>query len=220
MPNKKISEFPTTTTLAGNAAFLINHLGTTSTVAFSSLSAAVTNDSVKLPSGATGGQVLTYNGSTTTWVASAAPRELPQTATGGQVLTYNGTTSTWVASAAPDQSTTGSIVAWVNFDATRNAAGASDDINSNRFIRASNNVNSVTKTDTGTFLINFINPIIDNNYIIIANASLPDYDLLTFINRGNSTLTAPPSANKCSIKFGAANVGYMNPLFAYVSITR
>jgi hypothetical protein len=52
--------------------------------------------------GATSGQVLTYNGSTTTWVASAVPKELPQTALSGQVLTYNGSTSTWVASAAGD----------------------------------------------------------------------------------------------------------------------
>ena len=70
--NKKISEFPVTTSLAGNDAFLINHLGSTSTVSFSSLSAAVTNDSIKLPSTSTGGQVLTYNGSTSTWVASSA----------------------------------------------------------------------------------------------------------------------------------------------------
>lgn len=100
MANKKISEFPVTTSLAGNDAFLINHLGSTNTVSFSSLSAAITNDSIKLPSGATGGQVLTYNGSTSTWVASAVPKELPSTATTGQVLTYNGSTSTWVASAA------------------------------------------------------------------------------------------------------------------------
>jgi len=51
--------------------------------------------------GATSGQVLTYNGSTSTWVASAAPKELPSTAINSQVLTYNGSTSTWVASAVP-----------------------------------------------------------------------------------------------------------------------
>jgi hypothetical protein len=101
MQNKKISEFPVTTSLAGDDIFLINHLGTTSTVAFSTLSAAVSNDSIKLPSGATGGQVLTYNGSTSTWVASAALKELPESATNGQVLTYNGSTSTWVASSLP-----------------------------------------------------------------------------------------------------------------------
>ena len=50
--------------------------------------------------GATAGQVLTYNGSTSTWVASAVPKELPQTALSGQVLTYNGSTSTWVASSS------------------------------------------------------------------------------------------------------------------------
>ena len=53
--------------------------------------------------GATSGQVLTYNGSTTTWVASAVPKELPQTALSGQVLTYNGSTTTWVASAVPKE---------------------------------------------------------------------------------------------------------------------
>lgn len=101
--NKKISEFPVTTSLAGNDAFLINHLGSTSTVSFSSLSSSITNDSIKLPSTATGGQVLTYNGSTTTWVASAVPKELPQTATTGQVLTYNGSTSAWGASSLSAQ---------------------------------------------------------------------------------------------------------------------
>ena len=109
MARKKISEFAKTTTLAGNDIFLINHLNSTSTVAFSSLSAAVTNDSVKLPSGATGGQVLTYNGSTTTWVASAVPKELPATATTGQVLTYNASTSTWVASSLSANGFTASL---------------------------------------------------------------------------------------------------------------
>lgn len=43
------------------------------------------------------GQVLTYDGSTSTWTASAA---LPP-GSAQQILTYNGSTSTWVASAAP-----------------------------------------------------------------------------------------------------------------------
>jgi hypothetical protein len=53
--------------------------------------------------GATGGEILTYNGSTSAWAASAVPKELPQTALSGQVLTFNGSTSTWVASAAPKE---------------------------------------------------------------------------------------------------------------------
>ena len=48
-------------------------------------------------------QVLTYNSSTETWVASAAPSSLP-TGTGiapYQILTFSPTTLSWVASAAP-----------------------------------------------------------------------------------------------------------------------
>jgi hypothetical protein len=43
MPNKRISQFPVTTTLAGNDIFLINHLDTTSTVSFNALSASISN---------------------------------------------------------------------------------------------------------------------------------------------------------------------------------
>ena len=39
--------------------------------------------------------------------------------------------------------------AWVSFDATRNAAGGTDSANTNRFIIASYNVDSVLKTATG-----------------------------------------------------------------------
>ena len=109
MANKKISEFPIATSLAGGDDFLFNHLGSTSTVAFSTLSSSITNDSIKIPSSATGGQVLTYNGSTTTWVASAVPKELPSTALSGQVLSYDGSTSTWVASSTPIQDFTSSL---------------------------------------------------------------------------------------------------------------
>jgi hypothetical protein len=59
--------------------------------------------------GATGGHVLTYNGSTSTWVASAVPEELPTTALSGQVLSYDGSTSTWVASSIPIQDFTVSL---------------------------------------------------------------------------------------------------------------
>ena len=56
---------------------------------------------IEKPASASGQQVLTYDGSTSTWVASAAPAgggvALP-TGTNGQALTYDGSTSTWVAS--------------------------------------------------------------------------------------------------------------------------
>jgi hypothetical protein len=45
--------------------------------------------------------------------------------------------------------------AWVNFDGTRDSGGASNTSNTDRFIRASGNVSSVTKTGTGAYTINF-----------------------------------------------------------------
>ena len=50
MANKKISEFPVTTSLVGGDAFLINHLGSTSTISFSSLSATISNNVKTTPS--------------------------------------------------------------------------------------------------------------------------------------------------------------------------
>ncbi len=97
MANKKISEFPSVTTLSNSDIFLINSLGTTSSVSLAVLSGNITNspliqNSIQKPLAATNGQVLTYNGST--WVASAVPTELPS-GTNEQVLTHNGTA--WVA---------------------------------------------------------------------------------------------------------------------------
>lgn len=57
--------------------------------------------------------------------------------------------------------------AWVNFDATRNASGGTDSLNTNRFIRASGNVSSVTKIDVGQFRINFTTPMQDTGYTVI-----------------------------------------------------
>ena len=65
------------------------------------------------------------------------------------------------------------ILAWVNFDCTRNAAGVTDASNTARFIRGSGNVEQVLKTGTGVYQIDFIrslpkvdpaDPISENGY--------------------------------------------------------
>jgi hypothetical protein len=94
MASKRISEFPSTASIQSSDIFLMNHLGTTSTVSFSTVSntisqtvsSSITNsltgdtviqklstNFIKKPDSASSGQVLTYNGSTSTWVASAVP---------------------------------------------------------------------------------------------------------------------------------------------------
>ena len=58
--------------------------------------------------------------------------------------------------------------AWVAFDATRNAAGGSDVLNTDRFIIASYNVTSVTKTATGEHTVNIpTGVLVDANYAAI-----------------------------------------------------
>ena len=57
------------------------------------------------------------------------------------------------------------IRAWVSFDMLRDASGASNTLNTNRFIYASGNVSSVLKTDTGRFQINFSTGMPDTSYI-------------------------------------------------------
>jgi hypothetical protein len=98
MADKKISEFPITTSLADDDIFLINHLGSTNTVSYSTLKSSTNNDAIKKPLLGTAGQVLTYDG--TNWVANNVPTELP-TGTNGQFLTHNG--ANWVAGNVPSQ---------------------------------------------------------------------------------------------------------------------
>ena len=54
--------------------------------------------------------------------------------------------------------------AWVNFDGTRDSAGAVSTANTPRFIRASGNVSSVVRNGTGDYTVNFTTPMPDANY--------------------------------------------------------
>jgi microcystin-dependent protein len=89
--------------------------------------------------------------------------EKPASPTNGQVLTYNGSTSTWVASAAPTP--IANIQAYVSFDGTRDDSGTTNSSNTNRFIYSSNNVSSVLKNSTGNYTITFTNSFANSNYV-------------------------------------------------------
>lgn len=54
--------------------------------------------------------------------------------------------------------------AWVNFDGTKNASGASDLTNTNRFIRGSGNVSNVLRNGVGDYTVNFAIAMPDANY--------------------------------------------------------
>jgi hypothetical protein len=91
MSNKKISEFPIITTSALSDIFLIDHFGTTSTIAMSTVTDSI---STTVINGLSGDTVIAK--------LSGSFIKKPTTASAQQVLTYSGTTNTWVASAAPD----------------------------------------------------------------------------------------------------------------------
>ena len=89
----------------------------------------------------------------------------------GKVLTSDGSTLSWTASSviAP---TTG-IVAWVNFDGTKDTTGAASTANTNRLIRASSNVTSVLRNAAGDYTVNFTSALVDANYCLTGSTLRP-----------------------------------------------
>ena len=59
--------------------------------------------------------------------------------------------------------------AWVNFDAKRDASGASNTSNTSRFIRGSGNVASVLRTGLGEYTITFATAMPSANYAVVAS---------------------------------------------------
>ena len=89
MPNKKISQFTTVGSINSDDVFLINQTGTTNTVTMNTVSAAIntiiSDKFIQKPAIVSGGELLIYNGSTATWVASAIM--------GASLLSTNGYTT-------------------------------------------------------------------------------------------------------------------------------
>ena len=89
----------------------------------------------------------------------------------GKVLTSNGSTLNWEVSSAIVPST--GIVAWVNFDGSKDTLGTPNTDNTNRLIRSSLNVTSVLKTATGEYTITFTSALTDANYVVAGMAQHP-----------------------------------------------
>jgi hypothetical protein len=107
--------------------------------------------------------------------------------------------------------------AWVNFDATRDASGASNTSNTNRFIRGSGNVASVLKTGTGLFTITFTTPMPSGNYAAVASGVHAP-----LASRGTTYETYDTLAASFSMTTGYAspttNGAFFNPTVAHVAV--
>jgi hypothetical protein len=64
--------------------------------------------------------------------------------------------------------------AWVNFDGTRDTTGAVSTANTNRLIRGSGNVTSVTRSGLGDYTVIFTTAMPNANYATIATVSYTD----------------------------------------------
>ena len=63
--------------------------------------------------------------------------------------------------------------AWVNIDATKNAAGVTNSGTTNRYLRSNKNVSSVLRTGTGRYTLTFATPMTDANYSICITGNGP-----------------------------------------------
>lgn len=163
MANKKVSEFPVVSQLDNNDYFLINHLGSTSTVSLSTVKTEISNNSVFSLSGATDGQTIVYNGSLSKWI--------PGTSTGG-----GGT----------------SLKAWVVFDGTKNIFGQADLTNTNRYIINGNGVSSVVRTGVGAYTVYFTNTLSTSSYAAFLHSDVlgvtnSNFICIPFINTKNTS---------------------------------
>jgi hypothetical protein len=91
--------------------------------------------------------------------------------TWGISITGNAATSTTATNATNLTNSTGSapvfgIRAWVAFDGTRDTTGAASTANTNRFIRGSGNIASVTRVSTGVYTITFTTALPNADYSI------------------------------------------------------
>ena len=149
---------------------------------------------------------------TSTLINTVSASQITATgATAGQVLTYNGSTSTWEASAAGGANPAQLAKAYVNFDGTKNTSGVADSTATARYIRKSYNVVSVVRqTQNGSFVVNFTPGTFSTTpYVILTSGS--DYDTYTSSTwlQGavlDSSAAFGIDANSCRFEFwGASN---------------
>jgi hypothetical protein len=107
--------------------------------------------------------------------------------------------------------------AWVNFDATRDASGASNTSNTNRFLRGNGNVASVLKTADGQFTVTFTTAMPSANYAAVASGVHAP-----LASRGTNYETFDLAAASFSMTTGYAspttNGTFFNPTVAHVAV--
>ena len=100
--------------------------------------------------------------------------------------------------------------AWVNFDGTRDTSGAASSANTNRFIRGSGNVSSVSRNGAGDYTVNFSVPMANADYAVLGTTN-------TDTNFTNVVTTRTTGLSTSSVRFVTTNANSLTD-FNIVSI--
>lgn len=183
------------------------------------LSAASAGTDYVVPSGTVAKATNVAGGSASAIVYQSAADTTAFLAAGtsGHFLKCNG-------ASAPSWAAVPTVAAWVNFDATRNAAGGTDSDNTARYIRASSNVSSVTKLASGVFKIAFTSALPDTSYCITGSCSITQYTVTctdaTGVSSGTDQGDASYSTGDCTVGVVQYGGGRGNPKVVNIAVVR
>jgi hypothetical protein len=110
--------------------------------------------------------------------------------------------------------------AWVNFDGTKNTAGEASTANTNRLIRASGNVSSVTRVAQGQYTVNFTTAMPDANYSTHATTASNSNSAFSASTVNGRTFTTTSAVRIVTAFANASNNGYSDPDDVSVAIFR
>lgn len=108
--------------------------------------------------------------------------------------------------------------AWVSFDMTRDASGASNTSDTNRFIYASGNVASVLKTATGEFKITFTTAMPDGNYVYFGSGKSTNTYPAVVIGRSSTSATKTTTQIdlKCARSSDGAEINFTEVCVSFI----
>jgi hypothetical protein len=140
-------------------------------------------------------------------------------------VTGNADTSTASTTATKLSTTTGNAPtyacrAWVNFDGTKDTTGAVSTANTNRLIRASGNVSSVTRVAPGQYTVNFTTAMPDANYSTHANTDSNSNSVFSASTVDGRTFTTTLAVRIVTSFANASNNGYFDSADVSVAIFR
>jgi len=155
-------------------------------------------------------------------IADDAPTKTGTGASGswGIDITGNAATATKLTTAS-GSAPSYSARAWVNFDGTKDTTGTVSTANTDRLIRASGNVSSVSRTAAGQYTVNFTTAMSDANYAASVSVSTSNHGSGAFVRSasfGGAPVTQTASA--LDVGFSSDSGSFIDPSNMYVTIFR